>query len=119
MDQGRTLWTDLTDLGRRFKEVDRQLSDLSRQHPNVDSTLKQDWALFEAEKELEKLPSFIQQYILLRRGHYIRAGEAIIAMLREDNLYGWWWTTPRRRALACSRAVVATWRVVTLIPCGR
>ena len=55
MDQGRTLWTVLTDLGRRFKEVDRQLSDLSRQHPNVDSTLKQDWALFEAEKELEKL----------------------------------------------------------------
>ena len=55
MDQGRTLWADLGDLGRRFKEVDQQLSELSRQQSNGVSTLDRDWALFEAEQELEQL----------------------------------------------------------------
>ena len=55
MDQGRTLWADLGDLGRRFKEVDQQLSELSRQQSNGVSTLNRDWALFEAEQELEQL----------------------------------------------------------------
>jgi len=55
MDQGRTLWADLGDLSRRFKEVDQQLSELSRQQSNGVSTLNRDWALFEAEQELEQL----------------------------------------------------------------
>ena len=55
MDQGRSQWTDLADLGRRFKEVDQQLTDLSRQHPSKSSSLERDWALFEAEQELERL----------------------------------------------------------------
>ncbi len=55
MDQGRTLWKDLADLGRRFKEVDQQLSDLSSQTPSGGSTLERDWALFEAQQELEQL----------------------------------------------------------------
>jgi hercynine metabolism protein len=55
MDQGRSQWTDLADLGRRFKEVDQQLSDLSRQQPGKSSSLERDWALFEAEQELERL----------------------------------------------------------------
>ena len=55
MDQGRSQWTDLADLGRRFKEVDQQLSDLSRQQSSKSSSLEQDWALFEAEQELEQL----------------------------------------------------------------
>ena len=55
MDQGRTLWADLGDLGRRFKEVDQQLSALSRQQSNGVSSLDRDWALFEAEQELEQL----------------------------------------------------------------
>jgi hercynine metabolism protein len=55
MDQGRALWADLGDLGRRFKEVDQQLSALSRQQSNGVSSLDRDWALFEAEQELEQL----------------------------------------------------------------
>ena len=55
MDQGRTLWADLGDLGRRFKEVDQQLSALSRQQSNGVSSLDRDWTLFEAEQELEEL----------------------------------------------------------------
>ena len=55
MDQGRTLWADLGDLGRRFKEGDQQLSALSRQQSNGVSSLDRDWALFEAEQELEQL----------------------------------------------------------------
>ena len=55
MDQGRTLWADLGDLGRRFKEVDQQLSELSRQQSSGVSSLDRDWALFEAEQELEQL----------------------------------------------------------------
>ena len=55
MDQGRSQWTDLADLGRRFKEVDQQLSALSRQQSNGVSSLDRDWALFEAEQEREEL----------------------------------------------------------------
>ena len=55
MDQGRSQWKDLADLGRRFKEVDQQLSDLSRQETNGGSTLDRDWALFETHQELEQL----------------------------------------------------------------
>ena len=56
MNQGRALWADLEDLGRRFNEVERQLDELvqQRQTPSP-STLEKDWALFEAEQELEKL----------------------------------------------------------------
>ena len=55
MNQGRTLWTDLADLGRRFQEVDQQLLELSQQQRSGVSSLDQDWALFEAEQELEQL----------------------------------------------------------------
>ena len=56
MNQGRTLWADLEDLGRRFTEVEQQLKDLhqQRQTPSP-SKLERDWALFEAEQELEQL----------------------------------------------------------------
>ena len=55
MNQGRTLWMDLADLGRRFKEVNQQLVELSQQQHSGVSSLDQDWALFEAEQELEQL----------------------------------------------------------------
>ena len=54
MNQGRALWADLEDLGRRFNEVERQLQELQKQTPSP-STLEKDWALFEAEQELEQL----------------------------------------------------------------
>ena len=56
MDQGRCLWSDLADLGRRFEEVELQLKDLNgqQQTPNP-STLERDWALFEQDQELERL----------------------------------------------------------------
>ena len=55
MEQGRNLWTDLADLGRRFQEVDDQLTDLKRRQRASRSTLDADWAQFEAEQELEQL----------------------------------------------------------------
>ena len=56
MNQGRALWTDLEDLGRRFSEVERQLMELRRQQQTPSpSTLEKDWALFEAQQELDQL----------------------------------------------------------------
>jgi hercynine metabolism protein len=56
MNQGRTLWADLEDLGRRFTEVEKQLQELHQQQQTPSpSTLEKDWALFEAEQELEQL----------------------------------------------------------------
>ena len=55
MNQGRTLWMDLADLGRRFQEVDQQLHELSQQQRSGVSSLDRDWALLEAEQELEQL----------------------------------------------------------------
>ena len=56
MNQGRALWTDLEDLGRRFNEVERQLKELQQQKKTPSpSILEKDWALFEAEQELEQL----------------------------------------------------------------
>ena len=56
MNQGRALWADLEDLGRRFNEVERQLEELRQQQQTPSpSTLEKDWALFEAEQELQQL----------------------------------------------------------------
>ena len=56
MDQGRVLWADLEDLGRRFREVDQQLEELQRQQQAPSpSSLEKDWALFEAQQELETM----------------------------------------------------------------
>jgi hercynine metabolism protein len=56
MNQGRALWADLEDLGRRFNEVEQQLQELHEQKQTPSpSTLEKDWALFEAEQELEQL----------------------------------------------------------------
>ena len=56
MNQGRALWADLEDLGRRFSEVEQQLQELHQQKQTPSpSTLEKDWALFEAEQELEQL----------------------------------------------------------------
>ena len=56
MNQGRALWADLEDLGRRFTEVEHQLEELRQQkQTSYPSTLEKDWALFEAEQELEQL----------------------------------------------------------------
>ena len=55
MQQGRSLWSDLEDLGRRFGEVDRQLELLSKQQTSGSTDLEADWAQFEAEQELEEL----------------------------------------------------------------
>ena len=55
MAQGRTQWTDLANLGRRFSEVEAQLQELSRQAQSSRPGLDDDWARFEAEQELEQL----------------------------------------------------------------
>ena len=55
-DHGRVLWADLEDPGRRFREVDHRLEELQRQQraPRP-SSLEKDWALFEAQQELETM----------------------------------------------------------------
>ena len=56
MTQGRALWADLEDLGRRFNEVEQQLEEPHQQKQTPSpSTLEKDWALFEAQQELEQL----------------------------------------------------------------
>ena len=56
MTQGRHLWSDLENLGRRFEEVDGQLAELSRQPASANrKDLDRDWAMFEAEQELERM----------------------------------------------------------------
>ena len=56
MEQGRSLWGDLEDLGRRFEEVDRQLETLNQQQKaSRPTSIEQDWAIFEAEQELEEM----------------------------------------------------------------
>ena len=55
MAQGRTQWTDLANLGRRFSEVEAQLQELSRQAQSSRPGLDDDWAMFEAQQELEQL----------------------------------------------------------------
>ena len=57
MQQGRHLWSDLDDLGRRFSEVDQQLGRLSEEDNKAGrpADLDRDWALFEAEQELQDL----------------------------------------------------------------
>ena len=55
MAQGRTQWSDLANLGRRFSEVEAQLQELSRQAQSSRQGLDDDWAMFEAEQELEQL----------------------------------------------------------------
>ena len=56
MTQGRHLWSDLENLGRRFEEVDGQLAELSRQPQSAkQKDLDRDWAMFEAEEELKRI----------------------------------------------------------------
>ena len=56
MTQGRHLWSDLENLGRRFEEVDGQLAELSRQPASANrKDLDRDWAMFEAEQELKRM----------------------------------------------------------------
>ena len=56
MTQGRHLWSDLENLGRRFREVDGQLAELTRQPQSPDrKDLDRDWAMFEAEQELKRM----------------------------------------------------------------
>ena len=56
MTQGRHLWSDLENLGRRFEEVDGQLAELSRQPQSANQKdLDRDWAMFEAGQELKRM----------------------------------------------------------------
>ena len=56
MTQGRHLWSDLENLGRRFEEVDGQLAELSSQPASANrKDLDRDWAMFEAEQELKRM----------------------------------------------------------------
>jgi hercynine metabolism protein len=57
MNQGRDLWNELDDLGRSFRNLDQQISDLNQKTSQRQGarSLDEDWALFEAHQELEEL----------------------------------------------------------------
>ena len=57
MDQGRQLWEELGQLGQQFRDLDRQLDALhqSASQQQQGRSLDEDWALFEAQQELEEL----------------------------------------------------------------
>ena len=57
MDQGRDLWNELDELGRNFQDLDQQISRLNQKasQQRGHCSLDEDWALFEAQQELEDL----------------------------------------------------------------
>ena len=57
MDQGRDLWNELDELGRNFRDLDQQISSLNQKASQQQGqrSLDEDWALFEAQQELEDL----------------------------------------------------------------
>ena len=57
MDQGRDLWDELDELGRNFRDLDQQISRLNQRasQQRGHRSLDEDWALFEAQQELEDL----------------------------------------------------------------
>ena len=57
MQQGRELWEEFETLGLQFGELEEQLKSLQTQAKQSSSrrTLDEDWALFEAQQELEDL----------------------------------------------------------------
>ena len=57
MNQGRDLWNELDELGRSFRDLDQQISDLNQKTSQRQGarSLDEDWALFEAHQELEEL----------------------------------------------------------------
>jgi hercynine metabolism protein len=57
MDQGRQLWEELGLLGQQFRDLDHQLDALhkSAAQQQQGRSLDEDWALFEAQQELDEL----------------------------------------------------------------
>ena len=57
MQQGRELWEEFEALGLQFAELEAQLNSLKTQEKQSTSrrSLDEDWALFEAQQELEEL----------------------------------------------------------------
>ena len=57
MQQGRKLWEEFEALGLQFSELEEQLNSLKIQEQQSSSrrSLDEDWALFEAQQELEEL----------------------------------------------------------------
>ena len=55
MEQGRQLWSDLDQLGNRFKDVEQKFCALSEQSASNSSTLEEDWKRFAAQQELQEL----------------------------------------------------------------
>ena len=57
MQQGRELWEEFEALGLQFAELEEQLNRLKTQTKKSPSrrSLDEDWALFEAQQELEEL----------------------------------------------------------------
>jgi hypothetical protein len=57
MQQGRELWEEFEALGLQFAELEEQLNRLKTQTKKSPPrrSLDEDWALFEAQQELEEL----------------------------------------------------------------
>jgi hypothetical protein len=55
MEKGRSLWSELDQLGNSFKDIEQKLFALSQQSNRDNSTLENDWSRFEAQQELQEL----------------------------------------------------------------
>lgn len=55
MEKGRSLWSELDQLGNSFKDIEQKLYALSQQSNRDNSTLENDWSTFEAQQELQEL----------------------------------------------------------------
>jgi hypothetical protein len=57
MQQGRELWEEFEALGLQFAELEEQLNSLQTKERQYSArqSLDEDWALFEAQQELEEL----------------------------------------------------------------
>ena len=57
MQQGRQLWGELEQLGISFRSVEHDLEELAKSNtkPSPHRSIDEDWALFEAQQELEEL----------------------------------------------------------------
>ena len=55
--QGRQLWEELDQVGKRFKEIEQELCNTFNQSDTEKFNLEEEWAMFEIKQEIEQLKS--------------------------------------------------------------
>jgi len=55
MEEGRTLWSELDQIGREFKKIDKRMISLSKERSSEKESLDTKWGEFETEQVLDQL----------------------------------------------------------------